>query len=55
MQADTVILDIDGVLVDVSGSYRRAIVESIERVYGTTIDSGAIQAFKNAGGFNNNW
>lgn len=55
MQADTVVLDIDGVLVDVSGSYRRAIVESIERVYGETIDTGAIQAFKNAGGFNNDW
>ncbi|WP_138007089.1 TIGR01548 family HAD-type hydrolase [Halalkalirubrum salinum] len=55
MQADTVVLDIDGVLVDVSGSYRRAIVESIERVYGETIDPEAIQAFKNAGGFNNDW
>ncbi|MFC6615347.1 TIGR01548 family HAD-type hydrolase [Halopenitus salinus] len=55
MQVDAVVLDVDGVLVDVADSYRRAIVESIERVYGRTIDRGAIQAFKNAGGFNNDW
>ena len=55
MQVDAVVLDIDGVLVDVADSYRRAIVESIERVYGDTIEKGAIQRFKNAGGFNNDW
>jgi HAD superfamily hydrolase (TIGR01548 family) len=55
MQVDAVVLDVDGVLVDVADSYRRAIVESIERVYGRTIDREAIQAFKNAGGFNNDW
>ena len=55
MQADTVVLDVDGVLVDVSDSYRRAIVESIEHVYGETIDPESIQRFKNAGGFNNDW
>ncbi|MFA9515874.1 TIGR01548 family HAD-type hydrolase [Halopenitus sp. H-Gu1] len=55
MQVDAVVLDIDGVLVDVADSYRRAIVESIERVYGTTISREDVQAFKNAGGFNNDW
>ncbi|QCC50551.1 TIGR01548 family HAD-type hydrolase [Halapricum salinum] len=55
MDADTVVLDIDGVLVDVAGSYRRAIVESVERVYGETIAQPAIQQFKDAGGFNNDW
>ncbi|AUV80520.1 TIGR01548 family HAD-type hydrolase [Salinigranum rubrum] len=55
MQVDAVVLDIDGVLVDVADSYRRAIVESIERVYDETLPAGAIQAFKNAGGFNNDW
>ncbi|MDS0260713.1 TIGR01548 family HAD-type hydrolase [Haloarcula sp. S1CR25-12] len=55
MQVDAVVLDIDGVLVDVADSYRRAIVESVERVYGDTIAKGAIQRFKNAGGFNNDW
>lgn len=55
MQVDTVVLDIDGVLVDVADSYRRAIVESVDRVYGATIEKGEIQPFKNAGGFNNDW
>ena len=55
MQVDAVVLDIDGVLVDVADSYRRAIVESVERVYGDTIAKGTVQRFKNAGGFNNDW
>jgi HAD superfamily hydrolase (TIGR01548 family) len=55
MQVDAVVLDIDGVLVDVADSYRRAIVESLDRVYGDTIAKADIQRFKNAGGFNNDW
>jgi HAD superfamily hydrolase (TIGR01548 family) len=55
MNVDAVVLDIDGVLVDVADSYRRAIVESVERVYGDSIGNADIQAFKNAGGFNNDW
>jgi HAD superfamily hydrolase (TIGR01548 family) len=55
MQVDAVVLDIDGVLVDVADSYRRAIVESIDRVYGDTIEKAAVQRFKDAGGFNNDW
>ncbi len=55
MRADTLVLDIDGVLVDVADSYRRAIVESVERVYDDTIDREATQSFKDAGGFNNDW
>ena len=55
MQVDAVVLDIDGVLVDVADSYRRAILESVERVYGETIAKPDIQLFKNASGFNNDW
>ena len=55
MQADTVVLDIDGVLVDVADSYRRAVVESVRHIYGDTLDRESLQAFKNAGGFNNDW
>jgi len=55
MRVDTIVLDVDGVLVDVADSYRRAIVESIDRVYGETIPREAVQALKNAGGFNNDW
>ncbi|QLC33550.1 TIGR01548 family HAD-type hydrolase [Halarchaeum sp. CBA1220] len=55
MQVDTVVLDVDGVLVDVADSYRRAIVESVEHVHGETIPKAGVQAFKDAGGFNNDW
>jgi HAD superfamily phosphatase len=55
MNVDGVVLDVDGVIVDVADSYRRAVVESVERVHGDTIDRAGIQQFKNAGGFNNDW
>ena len=55
MQLEGLVLDIDGVVVDVSNSYRRAIVETVERVHGATIDRAAVQQFKTAGGFNNDW
>lgn len=55
IDADAVVLDIDGVLVDVENSYRRAILESVERVYDRTIRKADIQQFKDAGGFNNDW
>ena len=55
MQADAVVLDVDGVLVDVADSYRRAILETVERRHGQTIDRETIQRFKDAGGFNNDW
>jgi len=55
MEVDAVVLDVDGVLVDVADSYRRAVVDSVERVYGETIEKAAVQRFKDAGGFNNDW
>jgi HAD superfamily hydrolase (TIGR01548 family) len=55
MRVDGVVLDIDGVLVDVVDSYRRAIVETVEYLYGNSIPRSAVQLFKNAGGFNNDW
>ncbi|SDR35096.1 TIGR01548 family HAD-type hydrolase [Natronobacterium texcoconense] len=55
MNADAVVLDVDGVLVDVADSYRRAILESVEYVYDRTIRKEDVQEFKDAGGFNNDW
>jgi HAD superfamily hydrolase (TIGR01548 family) len=55
MRADAVVLDVDGVLVDVADSYRRTVVETVERVHGASIDRGAIQLLKDAGGFNDDW
>jgi HAD superfamily hydrolase (TIGR01548 family) len=55
MNADAVVLDVDGVLVDVSGSYRRAIVDAIERVYREQPPREAVGLLKEAGGFNDDW
>lgn len=50
-----VLFDLDGVLVDVSRSYRRAIEETVEHFTGHKITPATIQRYKNAGGFNNDW
>ncbi|MFB6302420.1 MAG: TIGR01548 family HAD-type hydrolase [Haloferacaceae archaeon] len=55
LAVDTVVLDVDGVLVDVADSYRRVIVETVERVHGAAFDRDVVQPFKDAGGFNNDW
>lgn len=55
MRVEAVVLDVDGVLVDVADSYRRAIVETVERLHGERPPAGTIQALKDAGGFNNDW
>lgn len=55
MQVDTVVLDVDGVLVDVADSYRRAVVETVARVHDADPPRAVIQPLKNAGGFNNDW
>lgn len=55
MNVDAIVLDVDGVLVDVGQSYRRAIVESVAHVHGESIEIADVQRFKEAGGFNNDW
>jgi HAD superfamily hydrolase (TIGR01548 family) len=55
LAVDAVVLDVDGVLVDVADSYRRAVVESVKRVHGETVERADLQRFKDAGGFNNDW
>lgn len=55
MRCEAVVLDIDGVLVDVADSYRRAIIESIETAYDESFGRRDIQSFKDAGGFNDDW
>lgn len=50
-----VLFDMDGVLVDVSGSYRRAIEETAAHFTGRDILPGAVQRYKNSGGYNDDW
>jgi len=49
------LFDMDGVLVDVSCSYRLAIKKTIEIFLGRMIELDLIQEYKNRGGFNNDW
>ncbi|MDI6763898.1 MAG: HAD hydrolase-like protein [Thermodesulfobacteriota bacterium] len=59
---DLLIFDMDGVLIDVSGSYRKTIAQSIHIYFkeclgikSKTISNEDISLFKTAGGFNNDW
>ena len=51
----TLLFDLDGVLVDVSRSYRRAIAETVGHFTGTAPEAAHIQAYKDRGGFNDDW
>lgn len=50
-----VLFDMDGVLVDVSRSYRLAIKKTVEYFLDKQISLSKIQEYKNHGGFNNDW
>src|SRR5581483_11946726 len=45
----------DGVLVEVTASYREAIRETVQHFTGELVSHDLIQDFKNAGGWNNDW
>lgn len=47
--------DMDGVLVDVSESYREAIAATVASFSGQRISREFIQDYKNRGGWNNDW
>ena len=50
-----ILFDMDGVLVDVSESYRKAIQETVKFFTGKSALLAEIQALKEKGGFNNDW
>jgi len=50
-----ILFDMDGVLVDVTDSYRKAIQETTQFFTGKTVEPSEIQAFKEKGGLNNDW
>jgi HAD superfamily phosphatase len=49
------LFDIDGVIRDVGGSYRRAIVETVHHYSGVRPEPAAIDALKAEGCWNNDW
>ena len=52
---DVIVFDMDGVLVEVGESYRKAIREVVQHFTGDVVSHDLIQDFKNAGGWNNDW
>ena len=50
-----IVFDMDGVLAEVTESYREAIVQTVEHFTGQRIAREFIQQYKNAGGWNNDW
>ncbi len=50
-----IVFDMDGVLTEVSESYREAIVQTVAHFTGQTVTRDRIQEYKNQGGWNNDW
>jgi HAD superfamily hydrolase (TIGR01548 family) len=55
MVAEALVFDMDGVLVDVSESYREAIARTVKHFTGLDVSRRQIQNYKNQGGWNNDW
>ena len=55
MPGEVLVFDMDGVLVDVSESYREAISQTVFNFTGREISRAEIQDLKNEGGWNNDW
>jgi HAD superfamily phosphatase len=55
MKRQVLVFDMDGVLAEVSESYREAIVQTVHHFTGRTVPRELIQDYKNRGGFNNDW
>lgn len=55
MSANLIIFDMDGVLVDVSESYRTAIQRTVMHFANREITREKIQDYKNQGGWNDDW
>lgn len=55
MPRPLICFDMDGVLVEVTESYRETIRQTVEHFTGKPVSYDDIQAYKNAGGWNNDW
>jgi HAD superfamily hydrolase (TIGR01548 family) len=55
MADQALVFDMDGVLVDVTASYREAIARTVKHFTGLDVSPEQIQSYKNQGGWNNDW
>jgi HAD superfamily hydrolase (TIGR01548 family) len=52
---EVVIFDVDGVLVDVRGSFHRSTVQTVHHFTGRRVAASEIQRWKSKSGFNDDW
>ena len=55
MSRPILVFDMDGVLVDVTDSYRETIARTVEHFTGRQLTRQEIQEYKNQGGWNDDW
>jgi len=55
MSKPLLVFDMDGVLVDVTESYRETITQTVQHFTGRVLTNDEIQDIKNGGGFNDDW
>jgi HAD superfamily hydrolase (TIGR01548 family) len=49
------VFDMDGVLAEVTDSYRETITQTVRHFTGVTVPNSRIQEYKDSGGWNNDW
>jgi HAD superfamily phosphatase len=52
---EVIIFDVDGVLVDVRGSFHRTVLETVKFFTGKRVNRAELQKWKNRPGFNDDW
>jgi HAD superfamily phosphatase len=55
MTKPLIVFDMDGVLVDVTESYRESITQTVKHFTGADLSRQQIQEYKNQGGWNDDW
>jgi HAD superfamily phosphatase len=52
---EMIVFDVDGVLAEVTQSYREGVIQTVEHFTGKRVTHEKVQQYKNAGGYNNDW
>jgi len=52
---EVLIFDVDGVLVDVSGSFHRSTIQTVKHFTAQRVTAAQIQEWKSKGGYNDDW
>jgi HAD superfamily hydrolase (TIGR01548 family) len=55
VHAELIIFDVDGVLIDVRGSFHRTTLQTVRFFTGKRVTSDELQKWKNRSGFNDDW